>query len=67
MPAILADDEITTWLTPGDIPSGQARAILQPFAPSTMQARDVSMRLNNARYDAPDVLIDNDPVQEPLF
>ncbi|MGB6984484.1 MAG: SOS response-associated peptidase [Candidatus Aquilonibacter sp.] len=67
MPAILKDDEIATWLTPGDMASAQARALIQPYYSSAMQARDVSMRLNDARYDSPNVLIDNDPVQETLF
>jgi len=67
MPAILEDDEIAAWLTPGDMQPPQARTFMQPFDPAAMQARNVSMRLNDARYDAPDVLIDNDPVQETLF
>ena len=67
MPAILKDDEIVTWLAPGDLPSEQARALIQSYESSNMQARDVSMRLNDARYDAPDVLVDNDPIQGTLF
>ncbi|HTZ56205.1 MAG TPA: SOS response-associated peptidase [Candidatus Acidoferrum sp.] len=67
MPAILADDQITTWLTPGDIPSGQARALIQPYDSSAMSARDVSMRVNDVRNDSPNVLVDDDPVQRSLF
>jgi putative SOS response-associated peptidase YedK len=67
MPAILHDDQLDAWLKDEDLASNAARALLQPYDASAMSARDVSMRLNDARYDAPDVLIDNDPIQETLF
>lgn len=67
MPAILEDGELDGWLVAKDLASEQARGFLKPYDPHAMQGRDVSMRLNDARYDAPDVLIDNDPVQETLF
>jgi putative SOS response-associated peptidase YedK len=67
MPAILKDDELDAWLAPKDLAPEQARAFLKPYGAGAMHARDVSMRLNDARYDAPDVLVDNDPVQETLF
>jgi putative SOS response-associated peptidase YedK len=67
MPAILRDDQLDAWLNNEDLPPEPARKLLQPYDANAMSARDVSMRLNNARYDAPDVLIDNDPVQESLF
>jgi putative SOS response-associated peptidase YedK len=66
MPAILTDD-LDGWLAPKDLSPEQARTFLKPYDARAMQARDVSMRLNDARYDAPDVLIDDDPVQETLF
>jgi putative SOS response-associated peptidase YedK len=67
MPAILANSELDAWLALRDLGPEQARAFLKPYDAQAMRARDVSMRLNDARYDAPDVLIDNDPVQESLF
>jgi putative SOS response-associated peptidase YedK len=67
MPAILTDDELDAWLASKDLSPEQARGFLKPYDTAAMLARDVSMRLNDARYDAPDVLIDNDPVQETLF
>jgi putative SOS response-associated peptidase YedK len=67
MSAILRDDQLDAWLKEQDLAPDAARPLLQPFDPGGMQARDVSMRLNDARYDDPSVLIDNDPVQETLF
>jgi putative SOS response-associated peptidase YedK len=67
MPVILADDALDRWLSTEDLSPPQARALLLPYNAAAMQSRTVSMRLNNARYDAPDVLIDNDPVQDSLF
>jgi putative SOS response-associated peptidase YedK len=67
MPAILSDNELDAWLAPKDLNPEQARDFLKPYDVNAMHARDVSMRLNDARYDATDVLIDNDPIQESLF
>jgi putative SOS response-associated peptidase YedK len=67
MPAILSDDELDAWLSEGDMPTEVTRTLIQPYAAAEMAARDVSMRLNDARYDDPKVLIDDDPVQESLF
>jgi len=67
MPAILRDDQLDAWLQNNDLSPADTRSLIQPHDPTAMTSRDVSMRLNDARYDAPDVLIDNDPVQESLF
>jgi putative SOS response-associated peptidase YedK len=67
MPVILADDSLEQWLAPHDLGAAAARALLVPYDPAAMLARTASMRLNDARYDAPDVLVDNDPTQESLF
>lgn len=67
MPVILSDDELETWLASDDLNPTQARGLLRPYAAAAMKARNASMRLNDARHDAPDVLIDDDPVQESLF
>jgi putative SOS response-associated peptidase YedK len=66
MPAIVPADALDVWLGDDDLPADVARAILQPFAASAMAAQPVSRRVNNARYDAPDVLRDDDPVQQSL-
>lgn len=67
MPAILKGDDIATWLSPGDMPPVQASTLIRPYDSAAMQARDVSMRLNDTRNDSPNVLIDDDPVQRSLF
>jgi putative SOS response-associated peptidase YedK len=68
MPAILArGEDQAAWLRPGEIDRDAARALLRPYPSERMRARSASMRLNSAAYDAPDVLIDDDPVQERLF
>jgi len=66
MPAIVPPDALPLWLSADEVPADVARAILVPFAGAAMQAQPVSKRLNNARYDAPDVLRDDDPVQQSL-
>ena len=67
MPAILSDDDLDAWLAERDMPPALARTLIQPYDASVMQARDVSMRLNDARNDSPNVLVDDDPVQRSLF
>ena len=67
MPVILTDEAIGPWLAPGELAPREAAPLLLPYDARRMVARDVSMRLNNARYDAPDVLVDDDPLQGELF
>jgi putative SOS response-associated peptidase YedK len=66
MPVILTPDAIPLWLAPEELPPDVASSVLQPYDATRMRARDVSTRLNNAGYDAPDVLQDDDPVQQSL-
>jgi putative SOS response-associated peptidase YedK len=66
MPVILADDAVERWLATSDLGAGAAAPLLRPYAPALMRAHDVSTRLNNARYDRPDVLQADDPVQTTL-
>jgi putative SOS response-associated peptidase YedK len=66
MPVILAPDAFDLWLAQAELPPDVAGSVLQPYDPALMRARDASMRLNNAAYDAPDVLRDDDPVQQSL-
>lgn len=66
MPVILAPEALELWLDPDPLPPEVARSILRPFDASLMRARDVSRRVNNANYDAPDVL-QRDPDSPGLF
>lgn len=61
MPVILAPEAYAAWLAEGELPPAQAQALLQPFDPEAMTVRPVSTRVNNARYDAPDVLTEAGP------
>ena len=67
MPVILRDEDQQAWLAPGEIAPDRARELLVPYPSDAMSVRSASMRLNSAKYDAPDVLIDDDPVQSTLF
>jgi putative SOS response-associated peptidase YedK len=66
MPVILMPDALALWLAPEELPAEVASSVLQPYDAAKMLARDASTRLNNAAYDAPDVLVDDDPVQQSL-
>lgn len=56
MPVMLADSAIEIWLDPEPLPAEVAASILQPFDADLLQVREVSPRVNNANYDAADVL-----------
>lgn len=64
MPVILSDDALDVWLGEGALPPEVARASLRPYPADAMIAVPASTRLNNAAYDAPDVLADDDPRQQ---
>ncbi len=66
MPVILPHDAAETWVSE-EADGAEAAAVLRPLDAARMDARPVSSRVNNANYDAPDVLSDDDPVQETLF
>jgi len=66
MPVILTEDALEPWLTPGDLPAAAGIALLGPYDPARMRAQAASTRLNDARYDAPDVLEANEPLQPTL-
>jgi putative SOS response-associated peptidase YedK len=66
MPVILGEAAMELWLSSEDLPSEVAGAVLQPYDAAAMRARQASTRVNNARYDAPDALTDDDPVQQSL-
>ncbi len=62
MPVILTGSKIDLWLDPEPLPAEIAASILRPLDASLMNVREVSTRVNNANYDAADVLTeDADP------
>jgi putative SOS response-associated peptidase YedK len=61
MPVILHDDTLELWLDRQPLPPEVAASILRPFDASLMQVREVSRRVNNANYEAADVLGDPEP------
>ena len=61
MPVILTAENVPLWLDPEPLPGEVAAAILRPFDAGRMRVREVSRRVNNANYDAADVLEDPDP------
>ena len=60
MPVMLSDSQVGLWLDPEPLPTEIAASILRPFDPALMEVREVSSRVNNANYDAPDVLVTTD-------
>lgn len=67
MPVVLADDGLAIWLDAESLPEAVMRPLLVPYAAAAMIARPVSSRVNDARYDAADILTNDDPVQERLL
>jgi putative SOS response-associated peptidase YedK len=61
MPVILTGSKVDLWLDPDPLAPEAAASILRPLDPNLMQVREVSRRVNNANYDAPDVLATADP------
>ncbi len=66
MPVILDPASIDLWLSPEGLPPEVARAVLQPYDPAAMVSREVSRRVNNAKYDEADVLDADDVRQTTL-
>ena len=61
MPVILLRDALEFWLDPEPLPPETLAPALQPFDPALMEAREVSRRVNNANYEAADVLDTAEP------
>jgi putative SOS response-associated peptidase YedK len=61
MPVILTGSAIDLWLDPEPLPPEAAAAVLRPLDARLMRAREVSRRVNDANYDAADVLDEADP------
>jgi putative SOS response-associated peptidase YedK len=56
MPVILTKSHLDRWLDPDPLPAEVAASMLTPFDPDRMIAREVSRRVNNAKYDEADIL-----------
>jgi putative SOS response-associated peptidase YedK len=56
MPVILSRANVDLWLDPEPLPPEIAGSVLRPFDAAQMTVREVSSRLNNANYDAADVV-----------
>jgi putative SOS response-associated peptidase YedK len=61
MPVILSGDGVALWLDPEPLAPDAAGAVLRPLDPALMTVREVSRRVNNANYDAADVLAAPEP------
>jgi putative SOS response-associated peptidase YedK len=61
MPVILTGSNVDLWIDPEPLPPEVAASVLRPLDPELMQVREVSTRVNNANYDAADVLSGADP------
>jgi putative SOS response-associated peptidase YedK len=62
MPVILIGSNVDLWLDPEPLPAQVAASILRPIDAGLMCVREASSRVNNANYDAADVLTeDTDP------
>jgi putative SOS response-associated peptidase YedK len=57
MPAILPPEGYDTWLTPGELPTVEALALLQPYDPAQMKATLVSSRVNSPAVDMPELVL----------
>lgn len=67
MPVMLDEDGLSAWLAPESLSTVTMRELLRPYPASSMCSIPASSRLNKARYDASDVLRDDDPTQTTLF
>jgi putative SOS response-associated peptidase YedK len=61
MPVILSGDDVALWLDPEPLPPDAAGAVLRPLDAAFMTVREVSRRVNNANYEAADVLAAAEP------
>jgi putative SOS response-associated peptidase YedK len=63
MPVILPEASLDSWLSDELEVAETLSSFLRPYDAALMKAVPASSRLNSARYDAADVLVDDDPVQ----
>jgi len=61
-PSSFRETAVALWLDPNRYPPDAAGAVLRPLDPArSMTVREVSRRVNNANYDAADVLAAPEP------
>jgi putative SOS response-associated peptidase YedK len=56
MPVILTGSNVDLWIDPEPLPPEVAASLLRPLDADVMAVREVSMRVNNANYEAADAL-----------
>ena len=61
MPVILTPSNVDLWIDSEPMPPEVAASLLRPLDPVLLEVREVSKRVNNANYDAADVLSSADP------
>lgn len=61
MPVMLSSSDLDLWLDREPLPPELAASILKPFDADLMQVWEVSKRVNNANYEAPDALDSAEP------
>jgi putative SOS response-associated peptidase YedK len=63
MPAILAPDEVGSWLDPRLAEPRELAPLLHPYAADAMEAFPVTTRVNNTRFDDP-ACLERAPAEE---
>lgn len=66
MPVLLSGERLEAWLSLTAGTKADVARLAAPYDAKAMHRRRVSTRLNNAQYDAPDVLLDDAPMQTSL-
>src|SRR5207253_2375930 len=56
MPVILSPENYAAWLTPGELPTIEALAMLKTYPAAEMRARPVSTAVNSPAKDAPELV-----------
>ena len=56
MPVILSREDEEQWLACSNVPFYKVQRLLKPFQAQLMAAHEISKRINNPKYDAPDCI-----------
>ncbi len=67
MPAIVDDEAVDIWLTPGDIPSPRIGRLLNAFDVDALELTRVSTRVNSVKNDDPSLLEPQAPDTSPAL
>ena len=57
MPVILQREDEEHWLDCSAAPFDKVQSLLKPFPADQMAAHEISKRVNNPKYDAPDCAV----------